>query len=55
MFETTYMLKLTEWALEGGHRDKDYYKCWASLPDTFDPNATPPSEAADLLAWRAEA
>ena len=54
MFETTYMLKLSKWALEGDHRDKEYYKCWASLPHQFDPNEKPPTGASDILAWRAE-
>ena len=53
MFETTYMLKMSEWALEGGHRDRDYYKCWASLPSKFAPNEQPTQGGADnLLAWR---
>ena len=32
MFETSHMMKLTDYALSGNHRDIEYYKCWANLP-----------------------
>ena len=35
MFETTLVLKLTPYALEAPHRDKEYQKCWESLPKYF--------------------
>jgi len=37
MFESTYMLKLTQSALEAPERDLEYYKCWQQLPKVFDP------------------
>ena len=39
MFETGLLLRATPWALEAPHRDKDYQKCWQSLPRFF---AAPP-------------
>jgi len=38
MFETTYMLKLTDYALNAPHLEKDYFKCWSDLPKTFNPD-----------------
>jgi homogentisate 1,2-dioxygenase len=35
MFETNLMLKLTPWALEAPHRDRDYQKCWQDLKKEF--------------------
>ena len=45
MFETTYMLKLTDWALKVATPDAVYWKCWEPLKSKFDPNWKP--EAAD--------
>jgi homogentisate 1,2-dioxygenase len=36
MFESTYMLKVSKWALEEAPLDKDYAKCWQPLPKVFD-------------------
>jgi homogentisate 1,2-dioxygenase len=38
MFETTYMLKLTDHALNAPEREKDYWKCWSDLPKKFNPD-----------------
>ena len=51
MFETSFMMKLTPWALHGDHRDTEYYKCWENLPKNFDP-ANTPSSASTLREWR---
>ena len=37
MFETSLLLKLTRFALDAPHRDRDYNDCWAGLPKVFDP------------------
>jgi len=37
MFETTYVLKLSEWALTSPHREVAYSSCWDGLPKLFDP------------------
>jgi len=37
MFETTYILKVSEWALSSPHREKDYHTCWDGMPKMFDP------------------
>jgi homogentisate 1,2-dioxygenase len=52
MFETSHMMKLTEWALNGQHRDVDYYKCWANLPRNFNPNDIGVDEGETLSQWR---
>mmetsp|Transcript_41111 Transcript_41111/g.106236 ORF Transcript_41111/g.106236 Transcript_41111/m.106236 type:complete len:125 (-) Transcript_41111:1225-1599(-) len=36
MFETTFMLKCTEWSLKGEKRQKDYNKVWDGLKSYFD-------------------
>jgi homogentisate 1,2-dioxygenase len=41
MFETTYMLKLTDWAVSAPHLERDYVDCWGGLPKLFQP----PSDA----------
>jgi homogentisate 1,2-dioxygenase len=41
MFESTYMLRLTDYALHCEHNDADYWKCWQQMPKLFDPSATP--------------
>jgi homogentisate 1,2-dioxygenase len=38
MFETTYMLKVSDFALRGPHREAAYVKCWEGLPKLFDPS-----------------
>lgn len=37
MFETTYMMSTTKWALEAPHRDVEYQECWTGMPKLFDP------------------
>lgn len=37
MFESAYIMKLTDYAINCDHIDKDYYKCWQSLPKLFNP------------------
>lgn len=36
MFETAYMLKLTDYAVDPSHQDINYYKCWENIPKWFD-------------------
>jgi homogentisate 1,2-dioxygenase len=55
MFETCFMMKLTDWALDGDHRDHEYYKCWENLPRNFNPNAPLPNDGDNLRSWRAAA
>lgn len=38
MFETCYMLKLTDYAMNGAGRDTYYRKCWASITPKFNKN-----------------
>lgn len=38
MFESTYLLKLTNFALECEFIDQDYWKCWQTMPKLFNPN-----------------
>ena len=38
MFETCYMLKLTEYAMTESNLDLDYRKCWDSMKPTFNKN-----------------
>jgi homogentisate 1,2-dioxygenase len=35
MFETTYYIKLTDWAITTDIIDQDYYKCWQGLESHF--------------------
>jgi homogentisate 1,2-dioxygenase len=37
MFESTYLIKLTDYSLKAEHNDKDYYKCWQQMPKLFNP------------------
>ena len=55
MFETTYMLKLTRFARDGDHVDRQYYKCWENLSNNFDSSNRGTGESSDLTTWRAEA
>jgi homogentisate 1,2-dioxygenase len=41
MFESTYVMKLTKWALEEAPLDEKYTECWDDLKNNFDPNWTP--------------
>jgi len=52
MFESKFLAKVTPYALECDHRDKDYYKCWAELPKKF--SNWLPSASDNLRAWREE-
>ena len=36
MFETHLLLRLTPWALDAPHRDRDYQKCWQGMAKLFD-------------------
>jgi len=38
MFETAYMLKLTDYALKIAQPDEDYWKVWEPIQSQFDPN-----------------
>lgn len=38
MFETTFLVKLTDFALECEHNDADYWKCWQKMPKLFNPD-----------------
>jgi len=38
MFETCYMLKLTDYAMKEALLDKDYRACWANLKPAFNKN-----------------
>lgn len=38
MFETTYMLKPTPWAMKKEHIDAEYHHCWTGLKKHFNPN-----------------
>lgn len=38
MFESTYMINPTEWAMKVAPLDKDYHKVWIPLERHFDPN-----------------
>ena len=45
MFETSFSVAVTEWAMVDSHSlDKDYYKCWQGMRKTFDPNQKPQQE-----------
>jgi len=37
MFESSYIMKLTDYGLNCEQNEKDYYKCWSKLPKKFDP------------------
>uniref|UniRef100_A0A7S2TWK8 homogentisate 1,2-dioxygenase n=1 Tax=Lotharella oceanica TaxID=641309 RepID=A0A7S2TWK8_9EUKA len=41
MFESTYVMRLTPWALDETLLDKNYVKCWEGLKNNFDPNWKP--------------
>lgn len=47
MFESTYTMRLTPWALNEAPLDRDYYKCWQQLPKLF--NGRKDASAKDLL------
>jgi homogentisate 1,2-dioxygenase len=35
MFETTYMMKLSDYAMDPKNQDTEYYKCWENIPKVF--------------------
>ena len=35
MFETAYLLKLTDYAVDEKNVDTEFYKCWENLPKAF--------------------
>ena len=41
MFESTYMFKLTDWALKVATPDADYWKVWEPIRSHFNPNWKP--------------
>eukprot|EP00472_Partenskyella_glossopodia_P011118 CAMPEP_0197516364 /NCGR_PEP_ID=MMETSP1318-20131121/1259_1 /TAXON_ID=552666 /ORGANISM="Partenskyella glossopodia, Strain RCC365" /LENGTH=301 /DNA_ID=CAMNT_0043065067 /DNA_START=495 /DNA_END=1400 /DNA_ORIENTATION=+ len=41
MFESTYVMRLTEWALKEAPLDEEYTSCWEGLQSNFDPNWKP--------------
>lgn len=46
MFESSFSMAVTEWALTGcGTLSDDYYKCWQPIKKNFDPKWTPPSDS----------
>ena len=45
MFESTYMFKLTDWALKVAQPDADYWKCWEPIQGQFNPAWKPESAA----------
>lgn len=47
MFESTYMFKLTDWALKVATPDADYWKCWEPIKGQFDPNWKPEAKDTD--------
>eukprot|EP00298_Acanthocystis_sp_HF-20_P002373 c12793_g2_i2.p1 GENE.c12793_g2_i2~~c12793_g2_i2.p1 ORF type:complete len:483 (+),score=212.90 c12793_g2_i2:71-1450(+) len=52
MFESKFVMKLTKFALEGPHRDHEYYKCWQQLPKRF--SQWTPGNADHMQAWKDE-
>lgn len=38
MFESTYLIKLTDYGLKCKENDPNYYKCWQQMPKLFNPN-----------------
>ena len=38
MFETCYIMKLSDHAVNEQHLDTEYYKCWEGLAKHFDKN-----------------
>ena len=39
MFETAFMMKLSDFAVNDENVDNDYYKCWQGLEKHFDAKA----------------
>jgi homogentisate 1,2-dioxygenase len=50
MFESTYMFKLTDWALKIASPDADYWKVWEPIKAEFNPNWKPADSAAAAAA-----
>ena len=42
MFETSHMLRLTDYAQGAEHMDNDYWKCWQPLRTKFDASSRTP-------------
>ena len=38
MFETRYVLRPTQYALDSAQLQDEYYRCWQGLKKNFDPN-----------------
>lgn len=55
MFETNYMMRLTKWATEADHREKDYHHCWQEMPKLFDGKTRDASAALAASAAAAAA
>ena len=36
MFETAYLMKLTDYSISSENVDEEYYKCWENLVKHFD-------------------
>eukprot|EP00516_Mucochytrium_quahogii_P011981 CAMPEP_0203798762 /NCGR_PEP_ID=MMETSP0100_2-20121128/9493_1 /ASSEMBLY_ACC=CAM_ASM_000210 /TAXON_ID=96639 /ORGANISM=" , Strain NY0313808BC1" /LENGTH=464 /DNA_ID=CAMNT_0050704473 /DNA_START=246 /DNA_END=1637 /DNA_ORIENTATION=+ len=56
MFETTYMLGVSDKALNSKHREYTYQECWKDMPETFSKTkkrlAEGSSDGSDILTWR---
>lgn len=46
MFESTFMFKMTPWALQVATPDKDYWKVWEPIHSNFNPNWKPKEDGA---------
>jgi homogentisate 1,2-dioxygenase len=42
MFESSLLIRTTEYSAQAPYIDHDYYKCWQDLPCLFDPNDPTP-------------
>jgi len=38
MFESTFFMKLSDWAINSAPRDSNYEECWANMPKLFNPD-----------------
>mmetsp|Transcript_10657 Transcript_10657/g.20967 ORF Transcript_10657/g.20967 Transcript_10657/m.20967 type:complete len:491 (+) Transcript_10657:391-1863(+) len=57
MFETTFMLELSNEARFSSNRELTYQNCWSNMPKTFDPKLLSPAKHPEfkqghLLAWK---
>ena len=46
MFESTYLLKVADWAADAPNVDRGYMQAWLPLVKHFDPSWTPAASAA---------